>query len=134
VPDLPIPAGDKALVDKLTDAQPHDSQVKLTQVALLRLANWLHEGGREGLEKLLAQSPEGRRKVVDDFLSDLAIRHSDSASVVPPAPQRIVDILLDGLVALQGVQEASASTAVVRSSLQPLSASDIDQLIRRFFS
>ena len=133
VSELPIPAGDDALIGKLTDAQPPDSQVRVKQVVLHRLANWLHESGREGLEKLLAKSPEARQKIVNDFLTDLARRHFDSASVVPPAPPHIVNILHDSLQALEGVQEASASTAIARSSQQPFNAADIDQLIRRYF-
>jgi len=135
VSDLAIPAGDKALVAKLTEAQPYDSQVGLKQqkIALLRLANWLHENGREGLENLRTQSPETHQKVVNDFLYGMAARHYDSGPGEARAPQHIVDILLDGLVALQGVQEASASTAVVRSPRQPLSAVEVDRLIRSYF-
>jgi hypothetical protein len=133
VPKLPIPEGDNALIDKLTEAQPPDPRVREKQVGLHRLANWLHESGQEGLEKLLAQSPETRRQVVNAFLAEQASIHSVPGSVVPPAPPYIVDILHDGLQALEGVREASASTAVVRSSLQPLSATEFDQLLRQFF-
>jgi hypothetical protein len=133
VRELPIPAGDDALIGQLTEAQPPDPQVRKKQIALHRLANWLHESGNEGLEKLRAQSPETRQKVVNDFLADQARRHSTSDSVVEPAPREIVNILHDGLQALEGVREASASTAVVTSSQQPSSKAETDPLIRRHF-
>jgi hypothetical protein len=130
---LPIPAGDDALIGQLSDAQPPDPQVSKKQVALHRLSHWLHESGNDGLEKLRAQSPETQQKVVNDFLADVATRHSSPDFVVEPAPREIVDILHDGLQALAGVREASASAAVVTSSQQLSIEAEIDRLILRHF-
>lgn len=125
--DLPIPHGDKALIGKLIHARQPDPQVRPQKIVLYRLSNWLHESGKGGLEALLSQGPQTRQRVVNEFLADQASRHSIPGSVVPPAPQGIVKLMHEALQALEGVREASTSTAVARSS-QPPNVPELDLL------
>ncbi len=125
--DLPVPDGDKALIGKLTQAQHLDPQARPQKIALHRLSNWLHESGKGGLEALLSQGPQTRQRVVKDFLAEQASRHSIPGSAVPPAPQGVVKLMHEALQALDGVREASTSTAVARSS-QPPNVPELDLL------
>jgi len=102
--ELPIPDADRNLIALFAS--------EATRIALHRLSHGLSQGSGEGvLMNLARENPEARQAKIENFLTNLASRHSASSP-----PKSLVDSLNQAVQLMKEVHDASTSTSTVAAA------------------